>query len=127
MTCEEIRAPCRVGLHHGLAQTATSMSGPIGTDSTSLEILSTKFIAFKPASAALPSGVALRRHFPLGDLMSDYLELGPCPYDENCEQLGKGYDPAQARLECRVLRDQLIRQFGPPPVAPRPPSVNYAS
>ena len=47
--------------------------------------------------------------------MSDFLELGPCPYDETCEQLGKDYDPARARLECRVLRDQLIRQFGPPP------------
>jgi hypothetical protein len=47
--------------------------------------------------------------------MIDYLELGPSPCDEDCEQLGANYDPARARLECRVLRDQMIRQFGPPP------------
>jgi hypothetical protein len=47
--------------------------------------------------------------------MIDYLELGPSPCDEDCEQLGTNYDPARARLECRVLRDQMIRQFGPPP------------
>jgi hypothetical protein len=47
--------------------------------------------------------------------MTDYLELGPSPCDEDCEQLGANYDPARARLECRVLRDQMIRQFGPPP------------
>jgi eukaryotic-like serine/threonine-protein kinase len=58
------------------------------------------------AALALPSKEAF---------MTDYLELGPCPCDEDCEQLGANYDHGRARLECRVLRDQLIRQFGPPP------------
>ena len=47
--------------------------------------------------------------------MSDFLELGPCPCDEDCEQLGANYDPARARMECRVLLDQMIRQLGDPP------------
>jgi hypothetical protein len=47
--------------------------------------------------------------------MTDYLVLGPCPCDEDCEQLGTDYDPVRARLECRALRDQLIRQHGQPP------------
>jgi len=36
--------------------------------------------------------------------MIDYLELGPSPCDEDCEQLGANYDPARARLECRALK-----------------------
>jgi hypothetical protein len=47
--------------------------------------------------------------------MIDYLELGPVPADENCEQLGPNYDPAKATRECRAYVNQLRRQFPDPP------------
>jgi hypothetical protein len=47
--------------------------------------------------------------------MRDYIEIGPVPTDESCEQLGSNYDPVRARRECRVFLRQLRRQFGPEP------------
>ena len=47
--------------------------------------------------------------------MRDVLELGPVPYDEQCEQVGPNYDPSKARRECQVFIRQLERTFGQPP------------
>src|SRR4051794_39840993 len=47
--------------------------------------------------------------------MTDYVELGPTPAEEDCEPLGPNYDPARARAECRAFINQLRRQFGEPP------------
>ena len=41
----------------------------------------------------------------------EYLELGPCPSDEEPAQVGSEYYAARARKECSVLRRQLERQF----------------
>lgn len=45
----------------------------------------------------------------------DILEIGPCPADEDCQQLGPNYDARAARIECEHYIDQLRRQFGPEP------------
>lgn len=43
-------------------------------------------------------------------LVSNYIELGPVPYGENCEQVGtEGYDPQKAIRECRAYANQLKR------------------
>ena len=48
------------------------------------------------------------------------LELGPVPAEESCQQCGtRDYDPIMARRECRAYINQLIRQFGEPPVGAR--------
>lgn len=44
--------------------------------------------------------------------MRDYLDLGPTPTGENCEQLGPNYNPEKAKQECRVFINQLRRVFG---------------
>ena len=41
----------------------------------------------------------------------EYLELGPCPYDEEPAQVGTEDYASRARKECSVLRRQLERQF----------------
>lgn len=48
---------------------------------------------------------------------SDYdeLDISCVPAAEECEQLGPNYSPVRAKQECRIFRDQLIRQFGEPP------------
>ena len=52
--------------------------------------------------------------------MRDYIEIGPTPCDEDCQQVGMAsYDGEQARLECECFRDQLRRQFGPEPEGAR--------
>lgn len=43
--------------------------------------------------------------------MIEYLELGPVPSDEQCEQLGPNYNPAKARAESRIYAAQLARMF----------------
>lgn len=43
------------------------------------------------------------------------VEIGPVPVNEDCQQVGDGYDPDRARLECRQFIEQLRRQFGPEP------------
>ncbi len=45
----------------------------------------------------------------------EWLDLGPVPAEESCEQLGRNYNPDRARLECQTYKAQLIRQFGEPP------------
>jgi len=47
--------------------------------------------------------------------MKESLYIGSTPPDEDCEQLGKNYDPQRARLECKVYARQLIREHGPVP------------
>lgn len=51
--------------------------------------------------------------------MYDYLEIGPVPYGEDCEQLGPNYDGEHARAECRAFIGQLRRTFGPEPEGAR--------
>lgn len=49
--------------------------------------------------------------------MKDYVEYGPVPYDEDCQQVGTDdYNHEIARAECRVLRWQLRRMFGNEPL-----------
>lgn len=47
--------------------------------------------------------------------MFDDLFLGPVPADEDCEQLGEGYNHARARKEGKAYISQLIRLHGEPP------------
>ncbi len=52
--------------------------------------------------------------------MMDYLDLGPTPVEEGCEQVGTpSYDPILARAECAAYIAQLKREFGPPPEGAR--------
>ncbi len=51
--------------------------------------------------------------------MNESLSLGPTPCNEECQQLGPDYDVVSARRECIRWRDQLIRQFGEPPLQAR--------
>lgn len=46
--------------------------------------------------------------------MREYIELGPVPADEECEQLGPNYDYRKARRETRVYIRQLERMFKDP-------------
>ena len=46
--------------------------------------------------------------------MREYLELGPVPGGEACQQVGvASYDPHLARLECLAYLQQLLRLFPP--------------
>lgn len=45
----------------------------------------------------------------------DYIVISSTPVGEKCEQLGPNYDPAKARKECEVFREQLRREFGKEP------------
>ena len=40
-----------------------------------------------------------------------YIELGPVPCGEKCEQLGSNYRPEFARFECQQYKAQLEREF----------------
>ena len=52
--------------------------------------------------------------------MYDYLEIGPTPCDEPCQQVGTpSYDPSLARRECQAFAKQLRRQFGEEPEGAR--------
>ena len=48
----------------------------------------------------------------LGGDIRDYIEVGATPCDEDCEQLGPGYDPAKARAECKAFIGQIRRELG---------------
>lgn len=44
------------------------------------------------------------------------VDIGPCPYEEDCAQCGIDPDFAERNTaECRALANQLKRQFGEPP------------
>ena len=43
--------------------------------------------------------------------MMDYIELGPTPSGEDCEQLGPNYDSRRAVIECSTYANQLKRMF----------------
>jgi hypothetical protein len=44
--------------------------------------------------------------------MSTYIELGPVPPEEECQQVGTAdYDPAKALAECRRYAEMLRRRF----------------
>lgn len=51
--------------------------------------------------------------------MTDAVELGPVPSDEQCEQLGEDYDARKAKAQCRAFAHQLARMFGEPPEGAR--------
>ncbi len=45
-------------------------------------------------------------------MIRHYIELGPVPCDEQCQQVGTtGYDAAAANKECRRYKAQLKRMF----------------
>jgi hypothetical protein len=46
---------------------------------------------------------------------TEQIELGPVPYEEQCQQLGPSYDAAEAQRECTIYMMQLVRQHGAPP------------
>jgi len=43
--------------------------------------------------------------------MRDYIELGPTPAGEDCEQLGPNYSSVRAGIECALYVNQLQRLF----------------
>ncbi len=46
----------------------------------------------------------------------DYIEIGPVPSDESCEQVGTSdYDLMRARAECRAFIGQIRRDLGVEP------------
>jgi hypothetical protein len=46
----------------------------------------------------------------------EYLEIGPTPSEENCEQCGTAeYNAMRARAECVIYADQIQRHYGAPP------------
>lgn len=51
--------------------------------------------------------------------MWDLMNIAPTPSEEDCECLGPNYRPDVAKKECRIFRQQLIRQFGEPPFGAR--------
>jgi len=51
--------------------------------------------------------------------MRDYIDIGPTPVDESCEQLGPNYNPARAKAECRAYINQLRRVYGEEPEGAR--------
>jgi hypothetical protein len=52
--------------------------------------------------------------------VSDYLEYGPTPYEENPEEVGTAtYDPIKARAECKRTIALLRQIFGPEPEGAR--------
>ena len=48
-------------------------------------------------------------------MSSEYLNIGPTPADEECQQLGENFDSRKAAIEMKVFKNQLLRQFGNPP------------
>lgn len=51
--------------------------------------------------------------------MTDKLELGPTPSNEDCAQVGSEDYAIKARAECRAMIAQLRRGFGPEPEGAR--------
>lgn len=49
----------------------------------------------------------------------DYLEIGPTPAYENCEQLGPNYNPERAKQECREFLQDIRDALGPEPLGTR--------
>jgi hypothetical protein len=47
--------------------------------------------------------------------MRDYIEIGPSPADEDCEQVGPNCDYGRMKKECRALINQLRRMHGDEP------------
>lgn len=46
----------------------------------------------------------------------DYLEIGPVPPEEDCEQVGtEKYDPIHARKECQAYIEALRKKLGNEP------------
>lgn len=45
--------------------------------------------------------------------MSEYLELGPVPSSEDCEQVGPDCDRSKMMRECQAYMAQLQRKFNP--------------
>ena len=43
--------------------------------------------------------------------MIEYIELGPVPSGEDCEQVGDRFDRIKAIRECNAYRSQLYRAF----------------
>lgn len=41
----------------------------------------------------------------------EFIELGPTPCEEECEQLGPNFNRTKAKKECAVWKDQLQRTF----------------
>ena len=51
--------------------------------------------------------------------MKDSLSLAPTPVGEDCAQLGSADYFERARKECRAFVNQLVREFGEPPMGTR--------
>ena len=51
--------------------------------------------------------------------MKNSVSIGPTPAEEDCEQLGIGYDPVFAKHQVRVFIRQLRREFGDEPEGAR--------
>jgi hypothetical protein len=47
--------------------------------------------------------------------MRNYIELGSCPYGEDCAQVGSDNYRERALKECARYISLLIEEFGPPP------------
>jgi len=47
--------------------------------------------------------------------MIDYVEIGPVPANEDCEQLGPDYDPCKAREECKRFISTIRHALGKEP------------
>lgn len=51
--------------------------------------------------------------------MKDFVDIGPTPPDEDCQQVGASYNRAKARLECLAYINLLRRTFGEEPEGAR--------
>lgn len=49
----------------------------------------------------------------------DYIDIGPTPADEPCEQLGPNYDESKAKAECRRFIEVIRKALGPEPEGAR--------
>jgi len=47
--------------------------------------------------------------------MRDYIDIGPVPAEEDCEQLGPNYNAGKARRECQAYIEAIRRVCGPEP------------
>jgi hypothetical protein len=47
--------------------------------------------------------------------MNNFFELGSCPVDEKCSQIGDRYYDLHAKRECTAFINQILRQCGTPP------------
>jgi hypothetical protein len=51
--------------------------------------------------------------------MTDYVDIGPSPCNEDCECLGPNYNPDRSRVECRAFIGQIRRELGEEPAGAR--------